>query len=186
MKNIRTFGWVIIAINVYFFYAFFSGVDPNDGDTAIGLGFVFLIFWLAILNTFMYVLYRVTGGKKRECPACGNNVKRGLTVCPSCQFDFMKAAKGKTNDEEVAKEKTNNEEVAKEKTNDDEVQKRKQMMEKFSELNVFIQLVIVVVVLGIGLYVGSWILAPFSQSADDVNCGLDILLNLPCFYRFKG
>jgi hypothetical protein len=52
-----------------------------------------LIVW-AVVNVVLYVLYRVTGGKKRECPVCGQNVKKGLTVCPSCEFDFMKAAKG--------------------------------------------------------------------------------------------
>ena len=96
MKNIRPFGWVIIALNVYFFISYFMNVDTSStaDSTAIGLGFMFLIFWLAIMNTFLYVIYRVTGTKKRECPACGQTVKKGLTVCPSCNFDFMKAASG--------------------------------------------------------------------------------------------
>jgi hypothetical protein len=94
MKNIRPFGWVIIALNAYFFISFFINLDPTDSDTVVGLGFIFLIFWLAIMNTFLYVLYRVTGGKKRDCPACGVGVKKGVTVCPSCNFDFMKAAGG--------------------------------------------------------------------------------------------
>jgi hypothetical protein len=74
------------------------GIDGTESDTAIGLGFMFTIFWLAIMNTFLYVLYRITGGKKRECPACGVGVKKGFTVCPSCNFDFMKAAKGNSED----------------------------------------------------------------------------------------
>ena len=98
MKSIRPFGWVIIALNVYFLYAFFSDVDATDSDTALGLGFIFLMFWLAIMNVVLYVIYRITGTKKRECPACGKNVAKGLTVCPSCNFDFMKAAKGSTQD----------------------------------------------------------------------------------------
>lgn len=98
MKSIRPFGWVIIALNAYFFISFFKDYDSTASDTANGIGFMFLIFWLAIMNTFLYVLYRITGGKKRECPACGQNVKKGLTVCPSCNFDFMKAAKGPVQD----------------------------------------------------------------------------------------
>lgn len=96
MKNIRPFGWVILGLNAFFFISFFMSVDTsaNADSTATGLGFIFLIFWLAIMNTFLYVLYRVTGGKKRECPACGQTVKKGLTVCPSCSFDFAKAAGG--------------------------------------------------------------------------------------------
>ena len=68
--------------------------DVNASDTANGIGIMVLVFWLAIMNTFLYVLYRITGTKKRECPACGENVKKGLTVCPSCNYDFMKAAGG--------------------------------------------------------------------------------------------
>ena len=94
MKNLRPFAWVIIVINAYFVISFFWSYDVNADDTANGIGIMVLIFWLAILNTFLYVLYRITGTKKRECPACGQAVKKGLTVCPSCNFDFMKAAKG--------------------------------------------------------------------------------------------
>jgi hypothetical protein len=94
MKDLRPFAWVIIAINAYFVISFFGSYDVNADDTANGIGIMVLIFWLAIMNTFLYVLYRITGTKKRECPACGQNVKKGLTVCPSCDFDFMKAAKG--------------------------------------------------------------------------------------------
>lgn len=92
MRDIRPFGWVIIAINAYILISFFAGYDVNGDDTANGLAIMVILFFLAILNTFLYVLYRVTGTKKRECPACGKNVKKGLTVCPSCAFDFVKAA----------------------------------------------------------------------------------------------
>ena len=92
LKQIRIFGWVIIALNAYFFISFFMNYDVNASDTANGIGIMVLIFWLAIMNTFLYVLYRITGTKKRECPACGNNVKKGLTICPSCSYDFFKNA----------------------------------------------------------------------------------------------
>jgi len=96
VKNIRVFGWVIIAFNIYFLYAMSKGVldisKEGGGDTAVGLYiFMCLIVW-AVLNVVLYVLYRVTGGKKRECPACGENVKKGLTICPSCTYDFFKNA----------------------------------------------------------------------------------------------
>ena len=99
MRDIRPFGWVIIAINAYILISFFAGYDVEGDDTANGLAIMFILFFLAILNTFLYVLYRVTGTKKRECPACGKNVKKGLTVCPSCNFDFVKAAGGETQDD---------------------------------------------------------------------------------------
>lgn len=101
MKNIRPFGWVIIALNAYFLISFFMNVDTSSSadSTATGLGFIFLMFWLAIMNVVLYVIYRVTGGKKRDCPACGNGVKKGITVCPSCNFDFMKAAGGEAQED---------------------------------------------------------------------------------------
>ena len=101
MKNIRPFGWVIIILNAYFFVSYFMNVDTSStaNSTATGLGFMFLIFWLAIMNTFLYVLYKITGGRKRDCPACGIGVKKGLTICPSCNFDFVKAAGGEPQDD---------------------------------------------------------------------------------------
>ena len=106
MKNIRPFAWVIILLNVIFFVSFLSGIEESDSDTVIGLGFMFLIFWLAVMNTFLYVLYRITGGKKRECPACGSRVKVGIINCSKCGFDFMKAASGqvpsKTEDQQAS------------------------------------------------------------------------------------
>ena len=92
MKNVRPFGWVIIALNLYFLINYFMGIDGTESDTVLGIGFMFLIFWLAIMNTFLYVLYRVTGGKRRECPACGSKVKVGITRCAKCGFDFFKSA----------------------------------------------------------------------------------------------
>jgi hypothetical protein len=94
MKNLRPFAWVIIVINAYFVISYFMSYDVNASDTANGIGIMVLVFWLAIMNTFLYVLYRITATKKRDCPACGENVKKGLTVCPSCNYDFMKAAGG--------------------------------------------------------------------------------------------
>ena len=94
MKDIRPFGWVIIALNAYFVFVFFKDYDTTASDTANGFGLMILVFWLAIMNTFLYVLYRITGGKKRECPACGSKVKVGIINCSKCGFDFMKAASG--------------------------------------------------------------------------------------------
>jgi hypothetical protein len=105
MKDIRPFGWVIIALNAYFVFVFFKDYDITASDTANGLGLMILVFWLAIMNTFLYVLYRITGGKKRECPACGSKVKVGIINCSKCGFDFMKAASGQvpieTKDQQV-------------------------------------------------------------------------------------
>ena len=64
MKKLRPFAWVIIAINLYFIGFFFKDYDVNADPTANGIGLMVLIFWLAMLNTVLYVIYRVTSGRK--------------------------------------------------------------------------------------------------------------------------
>ena len=96
MKNIRPMGWLIIAFNVYYLYAFSKGIvdisAEGGGDTAVGIYALFSLFVWAVLNIILYILFRVTAKKKRECPACGVKVPVGLTVCQKCQFDFKKQA----------------------------------------------------------------------------------------------
>ena len=94
MKNIRPLGWVIIVVNVLFLVNFFSSIDSTSSDTVIGLSFILTLFTLTVIDIPLYVIYRVTGKKKRECPACGFGVPVGLTVCEKCLFDFRKQAAG--------------------------------------------------------------------------------------------
>lgn len=94
-KEIRPFGWVILAINAYFVYTLFSGVAGSSGsDTATGIFVMMLLFVWAIVNVPLYIVYKVTGGKKRQCPACGINVKVGVLKCPACGLDFYRHASG--------------------------------------------------------------------------------------------
>jgi hypothetical protein len=64
--------------------------------TAIGagIGIMFILFLWAMVDVILGVTWLVTNKSKRSCPACGQNVKKGLTVCPSCQFNFTAAAGG--------------------------------------------------------------------------------------------
>lgn len=97
-KDIRPFGWVILVINGYFLYSLFKGVadlsGPNGSDTSVGVFVILFFFVWAIVNIPLYIIYRVTGGKKRQCPACGVNVKVGILKCPACGLDFYKHASG--------------------------------------------------------------------------------------------
>ena len=94
MRNLRPFAWVIIAVNVYFLFTFFKGVNELEQDNlAIGLFSILLLSVWAIINVILYVIYRVTSrSKSRVCPACASKVAVGITVCGRCGFDFMKAA----------------------------------------------------------------------------------------------
>jgi uncharacterized membrane protein len=64
--KLRPFAWVIIALNLYFFISFFKDYDPNGNSSANGLAVMVLIFWLAIMNTFLYVLFRITARRKTD------------------------------------------------------------------------------------------------------------------------
>ena len=90
MKNVRPFGWVIIGINALILINFFSTVDNDSSDLAVGIGLMFTLFLMTVVSVPLYIIYRVTGKKGRVCPACGSNVPVGLTVCPKCLFDFRK------------------------------------------------------------------------------------------------
>ena len=96
MKNIRPMGWVIIVFNAYYLYAFSKGIvdlsAEGGGDTAVGIYALFSLFVWAVLNIILYILFRVTAKKKRECPACGVKVPVGVTICQKCLFDFKKQA----------------------------------------------------------------------------------------------
>ena len=94
MRDIRPFGWVIIGINALIVFNFFYGISGEDDSTVIGITFIFSLFISAIINIPLYIIYRVTDTKKRQCPACGVGVQKGKTICPSCNFDFGKAATG--------------------------------------------------------------------------------------------
>ena len=91
MKNAIKF--VIIGINAYMLISYFSDYDSTASDASVGFGFIALMVVLTISNIPLYILYRVIDKKdKRLCPACGVNVKVGLTICPMCKFDFAKAS----------------------------------------------------------------------------------------------
>jgi hypothetical protein len=45
---------------------------------------------------------------------------------------------------------------------------------------------VILIIAAVALYGGSWLLAPYIQDADSINCGIDKLLNIECNYRFKG
>jgi hypothetical protein len=45
---------------------------------------------------------------------------------------------------------------------------------------------VILIIAVVVIYGGSWLLAPYIQDADSINCGIDRILNIECNYRFKG
>lgn len=170
MKNIRPFGWFIIALNAYFLISFIINLNPSDSDIVIGIGFFILVFWLAIMNTVLYVLYRITASNKRECPVCGFGVKTGLTKCNSCNYDFKVATAG---------------DVKNDKNELIEPNKKSELSVRYNRLHPVAQVGFLLVTGAFILYFGSWITAPYSEFMDNVHCGLDSLVKIPCTFRFQ-
>lgn len=67
-----------------------------QAGTAIGgtiaFSFIAMIWFLGFV--VLALIWLMSRPSKRQCPRCGNDVKKGLTVCPSCQYEFGQAAAG--------------------------------------------------------------------------------------------
>jgi hypothetical protein len=63
-----------------------------DAGAGIGIGIILFIGFIGFV--FLSLIWLMTRPRGRDCPVCGNLVKRGKTVCPSCQYDFRTAATG--------------------------------------------------------------------------------------------
>jgi uncharacterized membrane protein len=66
--KLRPLAWFIIVANAYFIISFFADYDVNADATANGIGLMVLVFWLAMMNTFLYVIFRITARQKNEKP----------------------------------------------------------------------------------------------------------------------
>jgi hypothetical protein len=71
-----------------------SQADCNAAeDIGTGIGVFLLIVLWAFGDIILGIIWLVTNRKKgRDCPVCGNTVKKGLLVCGSCGHDFRAAA----------------------------------------------------------------------------------------------
>jgi hypothetical protein len=65
--------------------------DARDAGTGIGVALVFFLWFLGFV--VLSLVWFMTRPRGRECPACGERVKKGRTECPSCGHDFAATAK---------------------------------------------------------------------------------------------
>jgi hypothetical protein len=61
-------------------------VDASDVGTGIGVVLIFLLWFIGFL--VLSLVWFMTRPKGRTCPHCGEDVKKGLTVCRKCGYDF--------------------------------------------------------------------------------------------------
>ena len=110
MPSWRPLTWVILTVQVLFVIWLIAGINAVSKDTCstseysdacqagqaigAGIGIGIVIFLWALVDVILGVIWLVTNKAKRTCPACGRNVRKGLLICPGCNFDFAAAARG--------------------------------------------------------------------------------------------
>ena len=65
-------------------------VNASDAGTGIGVGLI-IVFWFIGFVVLSLVWFMTRPRDRRECPVCGNDVKKGVTVCGLCGHDFKAA-----------------------------------------------------------------------------------------------
>jgi TM2 domain-containing membrane protein YozV len=69
---------------------FLSASDAQDAcaaGTGIGVAAIILLGFFGFV--FLSLIWFMTRPKGRECPRCGENVKKGVMTCKACAFDFQ-------------------------------------------------------------------------------------------------
>lgn len=72
---------------------FFSKSDctaARDVGTGIGAAIISTLWFIGFL--VLSLIWLMTRPRGRDCPVCGEKVKRGRTTCPGCNYDFAAAA----------------------------------------------------------------------------------------------
>jgi hypothetical protein len=105
----RKMTWVLITFTVIMFAWMIgggtsAGSQCNDvsghyqnakeagcqAGTAIGVGLIFGLWFFGFV--VLSIIWFMTRPKGRDCPVCGEKVKKRRTTCRSCGFDFAAAA----------------------------------------------------------------------------------------------
>jgi hypothetical protein len=64
--------------------------EASNAGTGIGIALILFIGFIGFV--FFSLIWFMTRPKQRDCPVCGNSVKKGITTCAKCNHDFAKAA----------------------------------------------------------------------------------------------
>jgi hypothetical protein len=63
----------------------------SDAGTGIGVGLIIFLWFLGFM--VISVIWFMTRPKGRMCPHCGEDVKKGLTACKKCGYDYTVGGK---------------------------------------------------------------------------------------------
>lgn len=92
--------WALVVWTVLIALWMIAGVAGNDcaseatdlnqsaceAGTGIGVAIIGLFGFFGFV--FFALIWLMTRPKNRQCPRCGNDVKKGVMACRSCGFDF--------------------------------------------------------------------------------------------------
>jgi uncharacterized membrane protein YtjA (UPF0391 family) len=101
----RKMTWLFVIVNALFLVWIIVGVSdrpskdcaPGDqlcidaSDAGTGIGVALIIFLWFIVFVVLSLIWFMTRPKRRVCPACGEDVKKGRTTCSKCGHDFAAA-----------------------------------------------------------------------------------------------
>lgn len=97
----RKMTWVLIiwcALIIYWIAAGASSTHCSgtygsacNAGKGIGAAIILLIGFFGFV--FFSLIWFMSRPRNRDCPACGNSVKRGVTVCLTCGHDFAAATR---------------------------------------------------------------------------------------------
>jgi hypothetical protein len=66
-----------------------SCIDASNAGTGIGIGLLFFFWFLGFVA--LGLVWLMTRPRNRQCPTCGEDVKKGHTRCKHCGYDFAAA-----------------------------------------------------------------------------------------------
>jgi hypothetical protein len=101
----RKMTWVLIIWSAFILIWAIAGGAGNDCgqettqlnqdacETGTGIGVAIILFLGFIGFVFFSLIWLMTRPKGRECPACGETVRKGQTECPECGHNFADAAR---------------------------------------------------------------------------------------------
>jgi len=63
--------------------------DASDTGTGIGVALIIILWFMGFV--VLSLIWFMTRPRHRECPACGSNVRKGVTTCKECGYDYAAA-----------------------------------------------------------------------------------------------
>ncbi len=78
------------------FHGAYQGAKTAGCQAGAGIaaGLIIVIWFLGYIP--LGLIWFMSRSRRRQCPACGESVKRGRTACPACGHDFAAAARAGT------------------------------------------------------------------------------------------